>query len=147
MHSDAARWSDRRSEFGHPYRVNWQRRTNSGLLATLPASNFGPFLGHLSSRDEEHYLKRVEVLYQPYYAYEEVLAISGISKVRQIRCSPRMEVLTSYVTDERVVHAAQPEAREEIVRLYAEEIAAIFFCPEFHVVSYPGVHTVGQSCK
>lgn len=72
-----------------------QERLRAGLAAAR--KRFDPLLGHLKMTPES-YWEQIEVLYQPFYAYEEVLAVFGDSPNKQQSMLSSMEVLAGCIS-------------------------------------------------
>jgi MinD-like ATPase involved in chromosome partitioning or flagellar assembly len=77
---------------------------------------FLPFLKHLSRVERDVYWGRMEVLYQPYFAYEEVLATLADRKRQTASILASMEALTEYVT-----HGAVRDGLAEIDEKHREK--------------------------
>ena len=101
-----------------PMRVELAEKEKLEHARDFARNKFSPFLIHLSKRDQDEYWRRIEVLYQPYYAYEEVLAVFGDRPGQTNSLLASMETLTSYLTDSRVSRAQQPDRPEKILELY-----------------------------
>ena len=101
-----------------PMRVELAEKDKLEAARDEARRRFTPFLGHLALRDQTRYWERIEVLYQPYYAYEEILAVFGDRPGQTNSLLSSMEVLTEYLTDGKVDRAVSPDRREEITRLF-----------------------------
>jgi MinD-like ATPase involved in chromosome partitioning or flagellar assembly len=60
-----------------PMRVEFAEKLRLERARDAARERFDPFLRHLARRDRDRYWGEVEVVYQPFYAYEEVLAVFG----------------------------------------------------------------------
>jgi len=114
--------------------VNEQRRTSSGApdLRIYPVptrvetgekerleiarseawAKFSPFLRHISRDELNRYWGEVEILYQPFYAYEEVLATFGDKPNQTNSLLASVERLTGYVTEGDVTQLVPPNDQE-----------------------------------
>lgn len=106
-----------------PMRVEMAEKEKLDLARELAQERFDPFLSHLTSQQKDLYWGGVEILYQPFYAYEEVLATFGDKPFQTNSLLASMEVLTSYITNGKVARMASiPEPkRQEVVARYARQ--------------------------
>ena len=89
--------------FPVPMRVELSEKDRLELGNEIARDRFNPMLWHLSPENRDAYWSSVRVLYQPFYAYEEVLATFGDKpSSAEAVILPSMEALTRYITDQQV---------------------------------------------
>jgi hypothetical protein len=93
-------------------RVEKAEKDKLRLRREYARKEFASFLDHLRGVSLEDYWFDVDVLYDPYYAYEEVLAVFGDNRKDQISMLPAMQKLTGYLTDGDVRQLNPPTAEE-----------------------------------
>ncbi len=120
----AAAVAERRGEstsfliFPVAMRVEEAERDKLDLRREFMRERFGPFLGHLDSAKRASYWSRSEILYKPWYAYEEVLAIFGDEPGSPTSLLSAFERLCEYITGGVVSKAGPVDAdvrREALV--------------------------------
>ena len=101
-------------------RVEEAERDKLDLRREFMRERFGPFLGHLDSARRTGYWDQTEVLYKPWYAYEEVLATFGDRPGSPTTLLASLERLTGHLTGGEVREAVTVEerARQEILTGY-----------------------------
>jgi formylglycine-generating enzyme required for sulfatase activity/MinD-like ATPase involved in chromosome partitioning or flagellar assembly len=85
-----------------PMRVEPSEKERLERARTLARTKFNSFLSHLSPDQRDRYWGEIEVNYEPYYAYEEVLATFGDRPRQKNSILSKMEVITNYITEGRV---------------------------------------------
>jgi len=97
-----------------PMRVELAEKDRLDVARDLARATFQKYLGHLTKVDRAAYWGRAEVIYYPYFAYEEVLASFAERRGQTNSLLASMEVLASRLTPEPVQLAQMPEgARRE----------------------------------
>jgi len=86
-------------------------------------AEFEMFVMHLNRKDREYYWGRAEVLYQPYFAYEEVLSVFADKRHQTNSMLAAFESLVSYLTDDEVreLGPMSEEQRQSVLRLYVPD--------------------------
>jgi MinD-like ATPase involved in chromosome partitioning or flagellar assembly len=109
--------------FPVPMRVEMGEKEKLQVRRNYAHTKFLRFPGHLNKDEREQYWGEVEVLYVPYYAYEEILA--SFSDTRQEFNSVLASAvrLTSYLTNGEVKESAPIEerARARVLAEYARQ--------------------------
>jgi cellulose biosynthesis protein BcsQ/energy-coupling factor transporter ATP-binding protein EcfA2 len=84
---------------------------------------FDQYLWHLSAEQRAVYWDDVETFYEPFYAYEEILATFGDKPLRLSSMLASAERLTGYLSNSQDVKLAPPteEERQRVVSLYARQ--------------------------
>ena len=105
-----------------PTRVELAERDRLERARAEMRTRFQKFLHHLAAKDRHEYWGSVEVLYQPYFAYEEVLAVLAERRQQTGSLLQAFEQLTSYLTDRTVTLLGDidEERRRIAVSPYAE---------------------------
>ena len=87
---------------------------------------FEPFLSHIDIQDRDIYWGEVEVLYQAFYAYEEVLATFSDRPNQTNSLLAAMERITRYLTAGQVKELIppQPDQRDDVLARYASPLQA-----------------------
>jgi MinD-like ATPase involved in chromosome partitioning or flagellar assembly len=85
-----------------PTRVELAEKERVDRARERARALFEPLLGHIKLDEREAYWTAVEVLYHPFYAYEEVLCVFGDQPGQTHSMLAAMERLTSYLTDRDV---------------------------------------------
>lgn len=83
---------------------------------------FDGYLSHLgSSKSVDRYWGSVEILYEPFYAYEEILAVFGDRPSQLTSLLASVERLTGYLTENHVVEAPpiSDTKRELVLKRYS----------------------------
>jgi MinD-like ATPase involved in chromosome partitioning or flagellar assembly len=84
---------------------------------------FDPFLDHIKAEERDKYWGRVNTLYFPVYAYEEVLATIRDDPDQRVSMLAAMEEITTYIADDEYTYKISnfpPEKRREILNAYAQ---------------------------
>jgi hypothetical protein len=89
-----------------PTRVELGEKDKLDAARALARTNFGSFLDHLPHGSRDEYWDRVETLYYPWYAYEEVLATFGDKPGESKSLLAAAERLTGYLTGGEVTNLA-----------------------------------------
>lgn len=84
--------------FPVPTRVELAEKQKLELARDAAREKFDPFLWHIPDAERGRYWGRVEVLYQPFYAYEEVLATFGDKPQQTNSLLASIEAVTYYLT-------------------------------------------------
>ncbi|HEX8701911.1 MAG TPA: TIR domain-containing protein, partial [Myxococcaceae bacterium] len=107
--------------FPVPMRVETGEKERLGAARRASREKFSRFLWHLSAEEREAYWSQIEVFYEEYYAYEEILATFA-DKPRDARNSllGSVEQLTAYITQQKVkaLQPAPEAARREVLSQY-----------------------------
>lgn len=106
-----------------PMRVEMAEKHKLDVAREAAQEKFDPFLSHLTPQQRDVYWGGIEVLYQPFYAYEEVLATFGDKPFQTKSLLASMETLTSYITDGAVGRMASlpEEKRQEVLAKYTRQ--------------------------
>ncbi len=91
-------------------RVEEAEREKLDLRREFMRERFGPFLGHLDSTKRAAYWSQSEILYKPWYAYEEVLAVFGDEPGSPTSLLSAFERLCDYITGGAVSRAGFVDA-------------------------------------
>ena len=115
-----------RSEQFMATRVELGEKKKLEARRLLARERFAPFLeslSRLSAEQRKNYWGEMEVLYDPYYAYEEVLATIADLPDRTNSVLAAFERLTARLTDGEVSRAGElsPARRQEALELYAAD--------------------------
>jgi FxsC-like protein len=97
-----------------PVRTRVERAETARLHAAkeMAERTFAPFLTHVPREKQNEYWGSAEVLYHPFYAYEEVLAPFGDPPQQSGSMLSAMESITAHLTDRAVTRLAEfPEKR------------------------------------
>jgi FxsC-like protein len=84
--------------FPVPMRVEFAEKLKLDLAKEAARERFDPLLWQMTDEERASYWERVQVNYQPFYAYEETLATFGDRPREPDTLLSRMEVLTQYLT-------------------------------------------------
>lgn len=114
-----------------PCRVELAEKDRLETARQVAKEKFAPFLWHIPTNDRQDYWGAAEVLYFPYYAYEEILATIADSPKQTASLLNSMERLTARLTarDPTPVTSMQPLGTKERMALLAR------FQPAHEVVS------------
>jgi FxsC-like protein len=100
-----------------PMRVEFAEKLKLDLAKDAARARFDPLLWHFSEAERAEYWERVQVSYQPFYAYEETLATFGDKPREADTLLSRIEVITEYLTRREVKRfpplLSDPSASEE----------------------------------
>lgn len=88
-------------------------------------AEFEAFIMHLPRRERDYYWGRAEVLYQPYFAYDEVLAVFADQRRHPNSMLASFEAMASYVTRGEVTELGPiPDTlRQSTLKLFVAERA------------------------
>ncbi|MFF5232405.1 FxSxx-COOH system tetratricopeptide repeat protein [Dactylosporangium sp. NPDC000521] len=115
-----------------PMRVEAAETSKLERGRDLVRVEFAPSLEHLDADAQEAYWSGIEIPYQPFYAYEEILATFA-DRPRQARSLlASFENLTGVITDGRV--AAMPQMPEETRRGWLRQFERLALRPDHAVV-------------
>lgn len=81
-----------------PTRIELAEKERLDSARDLAQTTFHRYVGQLKREDRLSYWGAVEVLYQPYFAYEEVLAVFAERRGHSHSMVPSMEKLARYIT-------------------------------------------------
>ncbi|HEY2292288.1 MAG TPA: pYEATS domain-containing protein [Thermoanaerobaculia bacterium] len=106
-----------------PTRVELAEKERLEAARDAARATFDRYLGHLRRRERASYWGMIEVLYQPYFAYEEVLAIFAERKRRNASLLASLEALTRFISQNDVWELAEmPESeRQRGLRLFSRQ--------------------------
>jgi MinD-like ATPase involved in chromosome partitioning or flagellar assembly len=93
-------------------RVELGEKERLGRAQEHARAVFAPFLDHLAPDSRPAYWDRVETLYYPFYAYEEVLAVFGDRPGQSRSVLASAEQLTGYLTEGAVTGLIAPTEEE-----------------------------------
>lgn len=104
-------------------RVELAEKEKLELARQVAREKFEPFLWHFPVDQRDQYWGRIEVLYQSFYAYEELLAVFGDAPFQSNSLLASMETITGYLTDETVVKAGSmtQQKTQEVLLRYARQ--------------------------
>lgn len=107
--------------FPIPMHIEMAERDKLETARDLVREKFDALLPHISTDDREEYWGRVEVLYEPFYAYEEVLSTFRDRPSQPKSMLASMEAITDYLSEGRVRRLGKiPEhKRTELLARYA----------------------------
>jgi|GEM_PF-4135777 len=105
--------------FPIPTRVEKAEKQKLDLARDVARTRFDTFLTWLPAPERERYWGGVEIFYEPFYAYEEVLATIADKAGAITSLLASVERLTGYVTEQPVRMPAIPESlRQEVLEMY-----------------------------
>ncbi len=120
-------WEQRRKSdlliFPVPMRVENNEKEKLEQRREYARKSFSRFPCHLSSEEKDKYWGEVEVMYFPYYAYEELLAPFGDKPGRTNTLLASAERVTSYITNGEIRQLApiSESVRLEVIEKYARK--------------------------
>ncbi len=85
-----------------PTRVDLSEKEHLDAARQVSQETFGRYIGHLPRAQRKRYWEKVEVLYQSYYAYEEILATFADWPRREVSMLSKMEEIASLLAREPV---------------------------------------------
>lgn len=105
-----------------PMRVEPSEKDRLERARTLARTKFNFLLNHLSPEQQDRYWGEIEVTYEPYYAYEEVLSTFADRPRQKSSLLSKMEVITRYLSDGSVkeLQAMQETERRELLSKYTD---------------------------
>jgi MinD-like ATPase involved in chromosome partitioning or flagellar assembly len=106
--------------FPIPTRVEFAEKTKLDRARDYARRRFDPFLSSLPSRARDEYWGDVEVIYQPFYAYEEILAPFADRPGQKASLLAAVERITDRITVEQLDWEPVPEAERERIRALYE---------------------------
>ncbi len=108
--------------FPIPTRIENAEKAKLDRARDYARKRFDSFLGDMTEAQREQYWGDVEVMYQPFYAYEEVLASVADRPGQQASLLASIERITNRITPEQLEWQPIPQAaRAEILRQYELE--------------------------
>lgn len=112
--------------FPVPMRIENGEKDKLDLRRDYAKKHFERFPAHVPHEKRGDYWGGVEVIYVPYYAYEEILAPFGDKRGQTVSLLASVERLTAYLTQGEVDHlVAPPEAeRRRVLAEYARQPSA-----------------------
>jgi FxsC-like protein len=110
--------------FPVPMRVERAEKQKLELALEDAREKFEPFLWHIPEQNWEAYWGSIQVFYEPFYAFEEVLATFRDMPLQTGSLLSSMEVLTAYLTQggqEAVTQLVPPkeDQRQEVLAKYS----------------------------
>src|ERR1700752_81700 len=103
--------------FPVPTRVEKFEKDRLELAPETTRRRFDQFLDYMKDEEKTRYWGRIEIFYEPYYAYEEVLAVFGDKPDQTTSLLASIERLAAYVTNNEVTHLIPiPETEREVVK-------------------------------
>ncbi len=104
-----------------PTRVELTERTKLDAGMSAARKRFDPMLWHQDGAIDD-YWARVSVQYQPFYAYEEVLAVFGDAPGNPQSMLASMEALASSIAEQGLrLPASTPAERDKMLALYLRQ--------------------------
>jgi FxsC-like protein len=94
-----------------PMRVEFAEKKKLDAAKEVARARFGPMLWHLTEARRAKYWERVQVSYQPFYAYEETLATFGDKPREPDTLLSKMEIITEYLTGKVTRFPSLPEKK------------------------------------
>ena len=118
-----------------PTRVELGEKEKLEFARNSAREHFDRFLERMSPAERDQYWGTIEVLYQPFYAYEEVLATFADTPGQSKSLLASMETITAHLTDQRVASLGplEEEKRRKLLGLYLRQHAV----PPLWTVPYP----------
>lgn len=110
--------------FPVPMRVENAEKEKLESARHFIASKFTRFLGHLPADKISKYWSDVEVLAEPFYAYEEILCAFGDTPGNPVSMLASVERITQYLTNGRTI-AATPiddHTRKRVLAAFAQTV-------------------------
>jgi esterase/lipase superfamily enzyme/MinD-like ATPase involved in chromosome partitioning or flagellar assembly len=98
--------------FPIPMRVEKAEKEKLDLAHDDAAAQFAPVLSHVDESNWKQYWGDVEVLYEPFYAYEEVLSTFRDTLGQPTSMLASMERITAWLTDAQVTHLVPADEAE-----------------------------------
>ncbi len=83
-----------------PMRVEYAEKDRMDLASTLARARFSGLMPHLDPDEEDRYWGEIPVAYEPYYAYEEVLAPFRDRPRQRASLLARMETIAGHLNSE-----------------------------------------------
>jgi hypothetical protein len=93
-----------------PMRVEASEKDRMEIASTLARVRFSGLMPHLAPDKEDIYWGEIPVQYEPYYAYEEVLAAFRDRPRQRASLLARMETIAGYLNDDERVSATIDES-------------------------------------
>lgn len=109
--------------FPIPMRVERFEKDKLEMALEIAKNRFEEYLWHIEPEKQNPYWGHVEVFYEPFYAYEEILACFGDEPLQTTSLLASIERITSYLTDQTVTQL-QPVAdyeRRRVLSQYARQ--------------------------
>ncbi len=109
--------------FPVPMRVEKAEKEKLDLAHDAAIDQFAPVLAHVEESKWKQYWGDVEVLYEPFYAYEEVLSTFRDTLGQPTSMLASMERITAWLTDTRVTHLvpADEADRQRVLAKYTSQ--------------------------
>lgn len=92
-----------------PTRIELAEKDRLDVAQEVSRQTFERYIGHLPRKERSGYWERVQVLYQPYYAYEEILAPFADTPRAPNSMLSRMEVIAGILARQQVQLRRMPE--------------------------------------
>ncbi len=116
-----------------PMRVELAEHDRLAAARLAAREKFAPFLWHISPNNRPKFLGSMEVLYFPYYAYEEILAPIVDRPGQANTLSEGMELLTTCLAEQNLSILKIPDGdRAKLIALY-EPVAKLAAASTFRV--------------
>lgn len=121
VYEQRQRWQEPITIFPVPMRVDLSEQDKLAAAREEAQKKFALFPEHIRGADKERYWGAIEVLYFPFYAYEEVPTVFGDRPRQRNALLAAMEHLTTLVTDNQVTEwgPLAEEARHDNLRRFA----------------------------
>jgi MinD-like ATPase involved in chromosome partitioning or flagellar assembly len=97
-----------------PTRIEPAEKDRLDAARETARATFQQYLGHLPRKDREAYWNGIEILYQPYFAYEEELAVFAEKRRQRASMLSSLEALAERLTDGTVVRLAEMGEQERL---------------------------------
>lgn len=107
--------------FPVPSRVDYAEKEKLELAREVAQERFAALLWHIPESERVLYWGRIEVPYQPFYAYEEILATFADKPYQMRSVLAALEVVTEYITDHEV-RSLPPLPEEERLELLSRSV-------------------------
>jgi TIR domain len=109
--------------FPVPMRVERFEKEKLEVARDTARARFDQFLSHLSTDQQNQYWGDVETFYEPFYAYEEILATFGDKPLKPSSMLASAERLAGYLAEGAVVQLNPPSEpqRQEVLAIYARQ--------------------------
>ena len=109
--------------FPIPMRVEKFEKDKLEMAREFARSKFESYLTHIEPEEHSLYWGHVEVFYEPFYAYEEILATFGDEPLQPTSLLASIERITSYLTDKSVFQLVpvRESERRRVLSQYARE--------------------------
>jgi hypothetical protein len=125
-----------------PARIELAEKERLEAGRVVARATFDRFIGHLERDKRRAYWDKMEVIYQPYYAYEEALAVFADQHRSTNSMLASMEALASAIVGKEIESGMKDEERRRGLALYKSGGRTLQDLPAAHVyISYPQDHS------